>query len=672
MSHRLGTSRSCLAWACLMILMINAISHAQDGPVLVAEHAEYDRFGIYNIQSSAELLYHYQFNENNTNTSHTTFTENRFQEIYNISASSHIIHPNLVAMTMSGGFGLSQDSSSTQDTNTSTDSQSNSIVQSYNLAATILRKEYMPISLYAQRTTAQVSNQFSSSQETTTTVYGGNLAINSQSIPTRITYQHSLYEQTDPVGNSGFTIDQDTFTWHSDMQPAHNQRLNFDYTFNSSKQTSASLSQAANQSNDISAGHNIIFGKRDQYNLNSSFNYSQLQGTFEQTHFNWNESLDMQWSETLDSSLLYNYTHDEQSNLEQDTHRLTGRIKHKLYKSLTTTVRAGAVARENNAGDTSFQKFVNLNLAYRKKVPYGSINVGLSLTYDQEDSNSQGSTTFISGDTYTYIAPSSILVNHRNIVAGSVRVYNASFFVYTEGLDYTLIYATDSMLVTIPLGSNITNGQTIYLDYTTQTEPSNTTTTIGQGINFRYNIDEGWLKGLSVYANFFTSQQTIDSSEPTFFTPDQTTDMTFGADYHIWKLNFQGRHHIHDSNVSPYNTTNFVINYHDRISRQTALDLSVSYDESNYTLQNEQTTNWLFNGSFSQQLGQNLFGSLTMGYQMGESSTSGPRDAFDQSFTLNWLYRQTSVFVTGRNAFIQSRSQDSLSQSLEIGIRRTF
>jgi hypothetical protein len=590
------------------------------------------------------------------------------EETVSLSANSYIIHPNLVNMSLGGSFGFSQN----QITQDSGDSSSNGTIQSYNTSAIFLQKEFMPISVFAARTNTQSHSQFSGTQEVTSDNYGANLIFRSKKIPSQFHVRHSKISVDDSLGTGSYETIQDSFAWHSDTQPTDRQKLSLDLSFDNYQQHSNNITSTT-QTQDISASHTVLWGDNDKYSLNSSLNYSQNAGAFERTYLNLSESLSIRFSDTLRSNAHYTYQHNQQKTNDQITHRASVDVTHRLYKSLTTTARGSVEYTNNNGDSTSLEKSASINLDYHKMVPLGSLNITLSGSYTQTDSTQTSSTNTVVGETYTYISPNDVFINHRNIVNGSILVYNASpYFPYTEGSDYTLDYTSDFVLLTVIPGGLINNNAILSIDYTTTADPTNSTTTIGQGISIHYSFTEGWFRGLSLYASFYTQNQTIDSQYAYAFTPDQSTDIGYGANYSIGNLTLRAAFHDHQSDTSPYKTSNFSAIYSKRISARTAWFFSTTYNISDYPSQNSQTTSWQVENRFNQKLGQNFYGSVAVIYRNSNSTTGQKLTGYDQTFSLQWQHRQTSVYLTGHNTITNTQSQDTLSQALEIGIRRSF
>ncbi|MBL4699920.1 MAG: hypothetical protein JKX85_01555, partial [Phycisphaeraceae bacterium] len=496
-------------WVCLTLCPGLAPTLAQEGPILITQRQKIDKFGFTNIQAAAELIFHFQRDENtssnNNNSNTSSITENNFKETFNLSADSYIIHPNLVDLSLGGSFGLTQNSV-TGNTNSST----LGTALSYNATATFLRKEYAPLTLFALRSTNRVHSQFSGTTQNTSDTFGADLSIRSLTFPTQLHLEHRTSTQDDPTDQRTSQTIQDTFTWHTDYQPADSQTIDMDYTFNSEEQTGSSINSY--QSHDLTVHHDLRFGPDNHYSLDSRLNHLTQTGSTQLTRWRLDESLNMPHSDTFRTQARYSYNQEQRLANEQASHRVSAGFTHRLYKSLTTHANVGIVSTDNGAQGSYFEKHANIQIDYRKRVPLGILSIDLSATISQENNNQQSLTVNIFDEPFVYTDPLPITINRRNIINGSIIVHNAAAIIYIEGLDYTLNHFIDFVRLTVPLGSSINNGDTVFITYSATSDPSNTTTTFGQGINIRYAIDQGFFKGLDIYASFYQSHQSIDSS----------------------------------------------------------------------------------------------------------------------------------------------------------------
>jgi len=656
---------------------IASFAQAQDveGPIVINQRKDLGTFGFSDFRGAFDLTYRYQNDENNSAGSSEKTTEHRFEQTLTLASKAFIIHPNLVDMNLSGTFGLSED----QLTDTTADSSGGGsgfdlgTIEEYNLDATILRKEFSPLTLYGRRYRELLNQRFASSIESTVDTYGADWIFRSQTAPTQLQFYRMSISQKDAAGLQDLQSDQDTFHWHTDYHADEQQQLNADYTFNNTEQKSRSINATSYQSHDFTLGHSWNFGEDHRSSLLSSVNFFDQSGELALRRLHANEDLLLQHTSDFQTHYRYSYDEQEQSYGNQTTHRASTGFQHKLYKSLVTSGDAGVTLADYAEEGSTFEKYANLNIDYIKSVPFGSFSAETSFSFDQQDNTQSGGISHVTGELHTFSDPLPIIITRTGVVVGSVLVTNAArTVIYTETIDYTVEYFSDHITLRRVLGGAIADGQTIGVDFSVSNQPSNTVTTLGEGFGVRYTIDEGWLNGVAVYGRFFHQSQTIDSTQPASFTPDEITDITFGADYRVWKLTFNAEHQIHDSTISPYDNTRFFVRYNDRISRETSFDLNATYVITNYQEQANQTKYLLFNGNVQHQLTKEWFIGGGLSFRNESDSSRGATDAVEQHLELSWRHRQTEVYLQERMSFITGDTEDRTSQYLMLGIRRNF
>lgn len=663
--------------ACAVHGAIACFAHAQDaeGPIVINQRKDPGTFGFSNFHGAFDLIYRYQNDENNSSGTKQKTTEHRFEETLTLASKAFLIHPNLVDLNLSGTFGLSED----QLTDTTADSSGGGsgfdlgTIEEYNLDATILRKEFAPLLLYGRRYRELLNQRFASSIESTTDTYGADWILRSQTAPTQFQLYRMSISQKDAAGLQDLQSDQDTFHWHTDFHVDEQQELNADYTFNNTEQKSQSINATSYQSHDFTLGHSWNFGEDRRSSLFSTVNFFDQTGELALRRLHANEDFLLRHTDDFQTHYRYSYDEQEQSYGNQTTHRASAGFQHKLYQSLVTSGDAGVTLSDYGEQGSTFEKYANLNFDYIKSVPFGSFSADASFRFDQQDNTQSGGIVHVTGESHTFSDPLPIIIIRTGIVVGSVLVTNAArTIIYTENIDYTVDYFSDHITLRRVLGGAIADGQTIGVDFSVSNQPSNAVTTLGEGFGVRYAIDEGWLKGVAVYGRFFHQSQTIDSTLPASFTPDEIIDITFGADYRVWKLTFNAEHQIHDSIIAPYDNTRFFVRYNERLSRETSFDLNANYVITNYQEQGSQTKYLLFNGNVQHQLTKELFISGGLSFRDESDSSRGTTDAVEQHLELSWRHRQTEVYLQGRNSFITGDTEDRMSQYMMFGIRRTF
>lgn len=656
------------AWTC-------PTARAQEGgPIVFGQQQKRNWLTLENTHAEADFLYRYQNDQTKPKTGEpeADFTENRFEETFTLSTGGYIYHPNLVELNLSGTFGLTQDSidSTTQS------EQQNGTVEEWDLNATILRKETTPLTLYSRRTRQLISRELGPTLDDTITSTGGILEIRSKDVPTRVEAFHSDQEQTGLGENTGnFTMSQNTVLWHSEARPTNNQLWSWDYTFNQVDQTTEGFGSDSFVINEAVLSHSLDFGKDRRSNLSSTVDYYNQTGDLPIERLHWTEVLQLHHTESFDTH--YNYTLDRQSfeNTDETTNRGVAGFTHRLYKSLVTNGEVGVqqVNRTDNAN--TFETFAHIDWDYRKKVPLGEFTGILGGGWDRQENEARRQLEHVLDQPETFSDPAPAIVTGNGIVPASVRITDATgLIVYQPGLDYNLRGFPDRLEIDRVIGGRIANGQTVLVDYSLLPQPGNTSTTTNFFIGGRYDIEEGPLKGLSLYTRYRRQDQTIDTSSTALITltPDSYDDFVYGAEYRIWHLTATAEQEYYNATISPFDSTRFELRYVERLKQETTLTMDANYQTILYKQESNRIDLLTVSGQLQHSFTRELWGYATVLYRDENDELRGPSRGWQEEVELQWQHRQTTVYALFRNNQLSTDFQDNTFQFLEVGIRRQW
>jgi hypothetical protein len=653
-----------------------------EGPIVIGARQKVDPFHLEIPTGYLELDYRREADtQSSPGSTNTTFTENRFQETINLRTNGYVVHPNLLELSLSGSFGLEQDlidSSGKSETDTS-------ILYDYDLEATFLRKEEAPLTVYTRRSTNTVGRTFGPSLDETLTTSGAILDWRNKTVPTRLEYYHMTQDQQSVDKTESFNQSQDTATWHSEYRPAPNNAWALDYSFTNGNSSSALPSSAGGSNNttftthDASLTNDYAFGSQGRYTLSSSFNFLDQTGTFELQRYRLNEVLRLRHTDNFETN--FRYTLDDETTGGQltggeATHQLLQRVEgqfiHHLFKSLTTTGTAGLQkVDETTGGSTDY--FGRLNFDYVKKVPFGRFTGGLGFGYDLTDNQARGKQTAVVDQPAAFADPLPIVIPGTNIVANSLVVTDASgLVVYRPGFDYTTRTFPDHLQIDRVLGGRIASGQPLLLDYLLAPQAANSVTTTSFSVAGRYDLQQGWLRGLGVYGRFIDISQSISSDVPSQFVPNSLTDLTAGIDYRVWELFFNAEQEYHHSTIAPYDQSRFSANWLHRFRRDASATLNATFTHTTFLDNNDQLDAITVLASAQYELSRDLSANASISYQDQNDKLYGKTTGLEEDAEIRWSHRQTFIFVRFRNSQLTSRSQDNTYQTLEIGVRRNF
>jgi hypothetical protein len=671
--------RRCRRWfraigaplAVLLICTCFAAAQTANEPIIFGQREKRDVLTLYNTFASVELNYRYTHDKIDPNDQPAqTFTENRFEETFTLETQGAIVHPNLIELKLAGTFGLTQewlDNTGQEETNYGT-------IIEYDVEATFLRKEEVPVTVYARRTQNTVDRTFGPTFDNTIQTEGVIVDWHNKTVPTRIEAFHSDQTQSGlDVNNTEFDLSQNSFIWHSEYRPTQRQVWNWDYTFNQIHETTTGLPSNDFITNSAALSHSIDFGYKDRSHLSSLLSYFNQSGDFPYDQLQWDERLLLAHSDTFETNYQYTFLDQTVNDIDQTTNRGQVGFTHRLYKSLITSGWVGIENINRSDGSDSLTTFAHVDWDYHKSVPLGSLAAFFAVNWSRADNSQQIQPIQVVNESHTFNDPFPIVLTRQGIDPTSIRVTDTrDITVYTPGADYVVTDFGTRVEIERVIGGRINNGQTVLLDYVIEPQGENVTTTCSFSVGGRYDIERGPLKGFSLYSRFTDQHQSIDSSDAFTFTPNSYTDTVVGAEYKIWKTTFGAEQEWYDSTLYPFNATRFFARYIDRFSQDTTAVVSATYSIIEYPDEDNQLNLLFVSGQVSHRFTRELYGFASVLYQNEQDDLRGSTIGLEEQVELNWQRRQTTVYVLFRNSDLSTDFQDTSFQIVRVGIRREF
>ncbi|MBL9120846.1 MAG: hypothetical protein JNL80_13125 [Phycisphaerae bacterium] len=654
------------------------LANAQDviqeegGPVIVGETEEWEGLRFEPFHFAFDL--YGRVEENKISTLGVSRRES-YKEIRATGSAwsrGYIGHPNFIELNLAGTFGLSQqfiDSESNNRHETPLES-----IDEYDVSANILPHSDYPTTIYSRRNHNYLTQQFGDTLDSLVTETGVQASLRETDFPTTLHYFHRTEEQSSNLSPTNFSIEQDTFEWLSTWRPAENQQLTWDYTLDSVTETGDLRPTNDFLRQHAIATHELTFGENDQHRLRSNFFGYNETGDTEYSRLRLDESLNLRHTPRFET--LYNYSTDWSKYNGENSffNRGSAGLRHKLFESLWTSFDVGASSLslpEDNY--TSDQYFTDLDLDYKKKVPYGELSASVGLGFDFQADSDRGSPISILNEGHVVPVNGIVEIQKQNVTPGSITVTDASGFIqYVEGIDYTLEYFPDRVEIRRILGGAISDGQALLVDYDIGPQPGADTTTWTMSSNVRYDFEEGFLRGVGLFARYLHQDQDRRSDDPDVIIPADVDDVTVGADYRLGYLLVSGEQQWHQSTLSPYDATRFNAHYRLPLGVGSTLDAFAGYDLVERTSENTSSTISTVKGRWTQRVDRNLSFAVIATWRNEHEDPGINIDAFEQRLEVTWKYRQTSVYGSIANSFVDSDTDYSTYLTVQLGLRREF
>jgi hypothetical protein len=644
-----------------------------EGPIIVGERKqpwktfELTRFGAgleFYGESRVDTL-----KPNNGNS--TVDRQNTLREILDFDVGAFIGHKNLV--DFNGRFRIGNEDRYLDYETVRETAHEGNFYNLYDVSALILGASRLPTTVYTRRDQENLDRAFAPPLTSTVSETGIIANLVSDFAPTTLHYFHNDSEQVDDLGDADYHQVTDSVSLNSNILINDKNRGEVDFSFDSVDETQANGYHNPYDRTDLNLTETYTFGGPKRHELRSYARYYDQTGLNSQEILRFDEQLLLQHASNLQSR--YNLTAERQviSGLEQWLIRGNANVRHQLFESLVST---GSLTGEGFSIPGEFrsnQWSLQGGLEYTKRVGPGRLDSSVGATFTAQHNGDRGSDITVLNEAHVVNQPFPVVIDRRNIVSGSITVSSSTGFpVYSEGPDYTVAYFSDRAEITVIIGGNIIDGQTVLVDYTVGPEPSSDINSINTTVSVRYTLTEGMLDSLAFYTIYRTQNFDISTANPELFTLDDYDDLLYGIEYRKFGFHLLTEWNIHDSTTNPYDGTRLEASYDYRIGPESTLSLELSRQLINYEDPDNDVVLDRVTGRWSQRFSREWSTELRLDFFNESNEIEGQSRGFDQYLEVHWKRGRTTAYTTISNQFNYADPSDSTSQSLEIGLRRQF
>jgi hypothetical protein len=644
--------------AIVLALAATAAAQTDDGdPTVVAPRPELTPLQLYDIDAALEFEWRRNVDEREPRGGGRDRTEeDRLREILELRTSGFVGHPNLLELDLGGRIWLEQ---RWLETSTTSRERTNQDLYEWDISGYLIKESKLPVTIYTRQNISEIDRAFTSSLENTFRETGLRLNLRDEVAPTNV----QIFRRE---------IDQDTIQADGRVQlgPAH--RFAWDAKYDDVDESGDLRTPRSFDRFEANATHTVEFGDDQQNLLRTRVRLFDESGDRELRQIRADPRLRLRHSDTLQSWYDYSFGRDDRPNQEQTTHRATANFQHRLFDSLTTVGTAGVEFFDVDTQDfDSDEYFARIDSEYLKRVPLGRLAATAQGSFSRVDQSDRGVPIAISDEVYTFNAADFIVIDRRNVIPSSIFMTNISgIIVYSEGTDYTVLGFPDRVEIRRVPGGNILPGQTVLIDYIIGPEPGGRSDTLGAGIDARYTFDEGPLRGLSVYTQYFRQWEDRDFNPE--FRENDFWEVRYGLEYNIWKLYFKAEQQHRRGALSPFDNIWLEGRYVEQLGPGSNLVLSALFQEIDRTDDDIRTSTATLSGQWNQRIDDAMRLSLLVQYQWSDDNVDLDVQAFEQQFDVVWRRGQTEVYAQIRNSIRDTNADDTTFQKFVVGVRREF
>jgi hypothetical protein len=663
---------------CGMVAGGDSKAHAQsaqpaDGePIIVGARDAWDMFELHKLGAAVDSRVRWRSLRRSTEGEpDLTDTEMYLMGRVELSGQAFVGHKNLLDISGRVGIGIEDTNLESDFVNTS--QHDSDLVLLYDINAFILAESTTPITAYSRREETQLDREFAGKIDSLNTEHGVMVRLKSLTFPTFIHVFRRENDQSDQLGNIDYSLKQDSFSIRTAPQLENDQNLSIEYTLDLVDERQSRFYENSYTRHDAQISHDIKFGGDKEHTLRSNARLYDESGATAIRRYRLDEALRLRHTDRFGTRLDFAAEDTARADQWQRYLRAAGQARYELFESLIAIGGLGAERTDVTGNFSSSQYYADADLLYTKAVPYGRLDVAVGAGVNRQDNSEQGQPVTITDQALALDDAIPTILRRRNVVAGSVVVTDANGLrVYLEGIDYTIVAFPTHVEIRRVVGGAIAEGESLLVDYTVGPEPASTIDSTNATFSVRYTIERGLLDGLGVYLNYNWVDQTVDTIDPSRFTLDEVKDLRYGVDYRIGQISLEADRRNHDSSIYPYDTTRFEARYDTRMGPGGSLAASVSHEISDYPSSDEQRKLTRATIRARGRVGSDLDYNVRLTYRDESSRLSSDLAGFEQSLEVTWRRGRTVINASIYNSILESDKTESLSQTVSLGIRRTF
>ena len=280
------------------------------------------------------------------------------------------------------------------------------------------------------------------------------------------------------------------------------------------------------------------------------------------------------------------------------------------------------------------------SIRYTRDVGFGILGLSGTLRGTRTDQESSAGTVQIFDEAHALNGTTPADLANEFVITGSVIISNAARTqVFVEGLDYRLLVIGSVTSVQRLIGGNISDGETVTVDYSYETSGTAEFDTLGSGVS----LNIGFLNTMNAYLRYNTQDTSIRTGEFTNPLNDRDSlEVGVSASNQFldgWSLSGQYRHRIQDEDISPFVSDAFDVGLTTNLRGTWSLTIAGGLSVVDF----ENSTEDVDQLSYRLGLRGRLFRSAQISYDAAYLSDSGgtlSRKQLQHRLNFQWSYRQ--------------------------------
>lgn len=391
-----------------------------------------------------------------------------WQQELNLDTYSYFFHPNLLQMELGAGVRFKQDELETGYSTT----QSKDRVYNFHGRWDLLKYKPYPISVHYSLSHPETSSGFADSMTVETESYGMSLYLRPPVVSTqmRMNAEHTQHQGE----SSSSIVDDQTDSFLYSVRFDIGDSGSGDLALSTSSNTSASgskdlpIQESSSDTDSLDWSSRMKFGKKDNIDLSNYLYLSRNEESLTQDrdYLSFNNHVRWEYDESLTLSNDVKYSATQYETSESDNVGIGLGAAKRIGQAWHVSSHASANKGTATDFDESIQGLKG-DIGYRDKINERwtmSANYSAGLRYVSQVS--QRDTIQVLDEAHVLTGLAAVALSNEYVMAGTVTVSNLTHSqTYVENIDYRLTLIGAVTRIERLASGNITDGETVLLDY---------------------------------------------------------------------------------------------------------------------------------------------------------------------------------------------------------------
>ena len=446
-----------LIFTILLVLLLSISSYSQ------TENSTFKLLGITSVSGEVNLMGQYRQQDRvlKSNTSES-LESSLFSGGIMLNSTGYIWHPNLLILNLDANY-----NPQTKQENylVIPDRSEVRSLQRLYLNGTFLKQKPVSLNCFVNLNRNYINNEDLTNIRSDDRKYGGTFFLKSKYVPLSVSYSNGKVDQKELISNRTFKNEHTSVQGRINKSFSSRDNHKLSYNYNDYHRQDNNLTQIQNKTQEVTLNDNVFIDRNKKYYFSSLITGFDQEGNNNYQRLQARENINLKLPERLNFNANYFYNNIKQDLNSSVQHQVRSRLSHELFLSLKTSV----YFEYSNLDHTAYLEKTDrqgIDIKYTKKIPKGQLSLSYHYFRFNQQMDSDPVTLQVLMEPHALVDNEMVYLDKEYIDIESVVVKDATgTIIYQENLDYVLIERNTLVEIQRIPGGQITDGQTVYVDY---------------------------------------------------------------------------------------------------------------------------------------------------------------------------------------------------------------